>query len=373
MAYDPELCPLIRTGVKLEKLPLSPQEGFVLSRVNGVTKVRDIVAATGLPEAMVQAALEKLESLQAIEWQKIEVATPRPRSAARPTSNTESSAAADTEFVLRRVELIYKTLEKQDFYKLLGVSRMANPDQIKEAYAGLSRELHPDRFFKVNLGSRKPMLDTVFARISEAYDVLRDPDRRIAYDRSMLPQGPGMVKPEPKAKLTADPSRIEQLGDQDFRIGNYASALRSYKLAVSMAPGDRGIADKMTLTEDVQSLVNNLEKVVPDPAAARALGDKVIPPLLAKIRSRAPVLPDDEHLLSLCVQFSVEHANDLTVAKELGERLYKLHRRAPYAFYLGQIAEAMKNRSEALSYYERAVSIDANYLPAKEAVRRIKK
>ena len=64
-----------------------------------------------------------------------------------------------------------------DFYSVLGVQPAASDDDIKKAYRKLAMQYHPDR----NNGSRDA--EEKFKEITEAYDVLRDPNKRAAYDR----------------------------------------------------------------------------------------------------------------------------------------------------------------------------------------------
>jgi molecular chaperone DnaJ len=64
-----------------------------------------------------------------------------------------------------------------DFYKILGVDRAASDDDIKQSYRRLAMQFHPDK----NAGSKES--EERFKEISEAYDVLRDPQKRAAYDR----------------------------------------------------------------------------------------------------------------------------------------------------------------------------------------------
>jgi molecular chaperone DnaJ len=64
-----------------------------------------------------------------------------------------------------------------DFYEILGVPRDADADTIKRAYRRLAMEHHPDR----NQGSSEA--EEQFKKITRAYDVLRDPEKRSSYDR----------------------------------------------------------------------------------------------------------------------------------------------------------------------------------------------
>jgi len=64
-----------------------------------------------------------------------------------------------------------------DFYSTLGVSRTASDDEIKRAYRKMAMQFHPDR----NNGSAEA--EAKFKEITEAYDVLRDPNKRATYDR----------------------------------------------------------------------------------------------------------------------------------------------------------------------------------------------
>ncbi|MEA2285613.1 MAG: curved DNA-binding protein, partial [Solirubrobacteraceae bacterium] len=64
----------------------------------------------------------------------------------------------------------------RDHYEALGVPRDASEEDIRGAYRRLARKNHPD----VN---KEPGAEDRFKEISEAYDVLRDPEKRAQYDR----------------------------------------------------------------------------------------------------------------------------------------------------------------------------------------------
>ena len=67
--------------------------------------------------------------------------------------------------------------ERPDYYKTLGVGKNASDEEIKKAYRKLARQYHPDR----NPGDKKA--EERFKEISQAHDVLSDPDKRKEYDR----------------------------------------------------------------------------------------------------------------------------------------------------------------------------------------------
>jgi curved DNA-binding protein len=67
-------------------------------------------------------------------------------------------------------------MEYKDYYKIMGVGRDASEEDIKRAYRRLARKYHPDV-------SKEPDAEARFKEVGEAYAVLRDPEKRAAYDQ----------------------------------------------------------------------------------------------------------------------------------------------------------------------------------------------
>jgi len=68
-------------------------------------------------------------------------------------------------------------MAKRDYYEVLGTSKGASAEEIKKAYRKKAKELHPDR------NADNPDAESQFKEVNEAYDVLKDADRKAAYDR----------------------------------------------------------------------------------------------------------------------------------------------------------------------------------------------
>jgi len=67
-------------------------------------------------------------------------------------------------------------MDFKDYYTIMGVERTASQDEIKRAYRKLARKYHPDV-------SKEPDAEMRFKEVGEAYEVLKDPEKRAAYDQ----------------------------------------------------------------------------------------------------------------------------------------------------------------------------------------------
>src|SRR6185369_864909 len=92
-----------------------------------------------------------------------------------PEPVSSSEAAAQT-LAYDTAVPIWRRMEYRDYYETLGVSRTASADDIKKTYRRLARKFHPDV-------SKEKDAEAKFKQVQEAYEVLKDPEKRAAYDQ----------------------------------------------------------------------------------------------------------------------------------------------------------------------------------------------
>jgi DnaJ-class molecular chaperone len=102
-------------------------------------------------------------------------------------------------------------MEFKDYYEVLGVERTASADEIKRAYRKLARKYHPDV-------SNEPEAEARFVEMQEAYEVLKDPEKRSAYDQFGANWEAGQdFQPPPGGSVSTALARVDSTVDNIFR------------------------------------------------------------------------------------------------------------------------------------------------------------
>ncbi len=186
-------------------LKLSPEEGFVLSRIDGRVTVGEICLLVPFDPEVTATILTQLTRVGAIEIPgnhipevmpslpleksgPTVIAPPPPSSppAAPATGKGPNVEGLDiTVEQARRIDQFFTALQDMDAFELLEIGRTTDKKEIKRAYFKLSKELHPDRYFGKNIGPYRERLSKIFQSIKLAYDLLIDDDRRTAYLESV--------------------------------------------------------------------------------------------------------------------------------------------------------------------------------------------
>ena len=270
-------------------LKLLPGEGFVLSRVDGPTALSELTAISGMPESETLQALyalvlggllsrdgsssqaraftaEQLTRARAVKSAQPRVVPARAAGEAAPLVESAPVAptpAPDTAETSQRNDvyaLFARLDDAENYYQVLDLSRDAEPGEIKRAYHALAKRFHPDRFHKDANPALYARVEDTFARISQAYETLKDRRLRIAYDRSLgspvlpssasqQPQGTRSAKADAEKQSApetaswsrtespaAEPEEIYRQGMLALQQGNNALALSYLGEAARKAP-----------------------------------------------------------------------------------------------------------------------------------------
>jgi len=198
---------------RYQYLPLTPQEAYLLSRLDGVFDLESLLKIGGTSRAGTCKTLYALLSCGIVEWKKD--GAPRVSDSGRGLEGLNVEVAAQPpERPPGHAELVKNTYRRIDWlshYDLLGVRPNAGLDEINQAYFERSRLFHPDLRHREDLARFEKELTAVFERLKIAYDVLSDTQQRMLYDASLSDS------PAAKIEASADPAARRQLAAQSYK------------------------------------------------------------------------------------------------------------------------------------------------------------
>jgi DnaJ-class molecular chaperone len=129
---------------------------------------------------------------------------------------------------------MYGKLDQLSYYDLLGVSPGTTSSDIRTAFFRMSDDLHPDRYHMMADRELKERLETIYARICEAYRVLTTPEKRTAYTR-LLSEGKKRLTStdrESRAPQSPEDSIKHEEAKKFFRLGMLSLGRKDFKGAV---------------------------------------------------------------------------------------------------------------------------------------------
>lgn len=427
----------IASGRDPKRLRLSAAEGYLLSRIDGRTPWRLLREIGGIPAQSVDACLERwlsdgfleivgrAEKLTAAgagpknaEPRRLEMdAASAPKSSPMPsvidTKLLDPSLDIDCE-VQRRI-LEFELSLTRPYHELLGVPIGADPKVVKRAYFKLSKEFHPDRYFRRQIGPYNQRLERIFKKVLEAHEILSDPElcqvanqlepavaeavdlvaspavsvvepapSQTAKMQEPTPTAPGRPESKPLSKLDRLRQRMPFKIDHAAMSARRARALEIFRAAeASLEAGRLHEAEagiRIAITFDparsqfkealgalrIRAAGDRATKLLATPS--ERMSDNELRDALQLIEDVLPYRPHDPELNARAAQVSLQ----LGKYDEAVEFTLTLLEGAPeiasHHSLLGRIERARGDLKAAKKAFEEAIELDPDDLEARRAL-----
>jgi curved DNA-binding protein CbpA len=410
-AATDERVPRLGPGVDPTALPLTPVEGFLLSRVDGRTPWHVLRVMGGLAPDDVDRHLERwlADGVLVVDGAPgaagaaaggTPLAAPPPGPPAPPpgVSLPEVDPTLQLPVGVQRTVLDLALRLDAPYHEILGVDPEADRKALKRAYFALSKRLHPDRYFRKELGAFGPQLQRVYKKIVEAYELLSDPMARAEIARSLAAatpagagaeqvaaeappaaQAPPAAETPPAAAGSARPTaprrphvfamatrvlrerrkrakRFFEAGMAAFANERWLEAAGSVRLAIAFDPWNAIYKEQFAEVQQ-RAHAERAKQLVKDADSALELRDYA-----AALRAFEEALnyrPGDLELLRRGARLALHTGNDLHRAKEWATEAVELAPRDAGAHrLLGQIYKAAGLEANARRELETAVNLD---------------
>jgi curved DNA-binding protein CbpA len=273
------------------------------------------------------------------------------------------------------IRALAQRLPAMDYYELLGVGRTAEPADIRDAFFQRSKNFHPDRYFKKELGPYAQLLNEIYKRIVAAHDVLRDAKLRASYDRSLTQTAPE-ARPAPKL-----PPPTPKAPARPASAGGKGASLRG-RLGLQ-SPGHMLVS----LQKQLESSRARARKHFEAAQAQKAAGDWARAAQLVELalafdprekeyhEELAEILPRANTDRAAEVRRKAEmllHGDRAGAAELLEEAVQLSPTDAELAFKLSTLlAEVGADLEKAALYGERAVALDEDNLRFRKALGQV--
>lgn len=388
--------PRLRPGVDPQGLTLSPAEAYLLSRMDGSTPWAVLRDMGGLGPEDADRCLELW-----LEQGITELVPPAAsKSPARPAAKKTSGPldpSLDISIEIQRRILDFEKRVELPYHQILGVAPDADAATIKRAYFELSKEFHPDRYFRRNIGPYADRLERVFQRIHEACEMLSDPKfraqvqeeaeeaparsrvggaKRVAPKRAARSAKAGGNTKGKGSRPAQDPlARERKRKAQEFfaaaaeahTAGRFADAVSIIQLAISFDPANQSYRDRYTELKRsanetrAEHLGEKAESIVREGEVAQAL---------ELIEEALELNPQNPELLHRAARLHLEAGHDLQRAKDFARRACeRMPEAAPLRCTMARVYAACGLRDLARAELEKALQIDPKDAETREELR----
>ena len=400
------MVPRLREGIDLTKTGLSVEEGFVASRIDGQSTIGDITAMVGKPREHTLQVLRRLVSAGVIRFGG------GTDPAKAPTPAEVAGGAEYGRFIFppalmkadcdlseeERKRIIYfaENLDTWTYYELLQLDWKSDARAVKRAYFARSKEWHPDRYLRPNLGPFRAMLLRIFREIQNAYQVLSNPKARAKYDRENAPKSAGEEEIAERLAIQRRKERdarreVEALERRRKKnpIRKRMQKARGYFREAVVAREEGQLLEALRLAQTAQTFDNQPEYSALVEELKAEAGELRVAPYLKRGQAQESLTNWDEAIRYFKEAVDIAPRNGAarvrlaynllmgrrppSQAEEHAHRGVQLRPDDPEAhFVLGMWYERKAMEKSAARSYSRAVELKSNYAEAKKRLRALK-
>jgi curved DNA-binding protein CbpA len=374
------------------RLDLTPAEGYLLSRIDGATSIAQLRQIGGLPAGDVGTCVERwlADGVLVVEGGELGVTSQeRPvAEAPLPAVDAALDLPVDTQEAVR--EFLGRL--GAPYHEVLGVDFDADARAIKKAYFGLSKQFHPDRYFRRELGAFQDPVERIWRRVLEAYELLSDPATRAEVQKTgggatvavaeVPPAASSPLKSarRMRARLTTLAGHRKMVSERRrkakgffesgmaaFRKERWLEAAGSVRLAIAFDPQNEAYRAAFP---DVQGRAHEerAKQVLKEADACYDLGD--YRDALKFYEEATHYRPFDAELHHKAGRLAFRLGEDLRKAKEYASSACELEPEcAIYHRTLGQIFAGAGLDANARRELQQALRLDPKDAEAKEALR----
>lgn len=392
--------PRVDQSLDLRKLRIDVKEGFLLSRVDGKTSVEQLLMVSGMSKQETMGALSKLlkqgiiffeekpKVIDKIKEKGVPYAQVKGKKIQREEDWVMEEGVEIAEEDSKKILSTYKNLDNLNYYKILGIEKNSDRREIKRAYFALSREFHPDRYFRKSIGRFKAMLEAIFKKVSEAYEILYDPKSREEYDKSIVSEekiaearkesekqvrtGRPMDKAlKPIVERLAKAKSFFKAGKKDFLDKNYKSASVNFKLAIAYDPYNEQYKENFA---EAQRIVKQeeLERLMRKASFEEEVGR--FTDALRLMEQAVQVTSDNPEPYHKLARLLLNRDKNLRQAKNYCLRAIDINSQNPeYYLTLGSIYRAAGLFRNAAREFEKVLRLDKGNSEAQERLKELKR
>lgn len=406
---------------------LSAEDGFLLSRIDGGTNLKNLRALTGWSGDRTDESIAKLMYLRMIQVRlkdgEIIELSPRAISELRLKLAKAKGVTAgvtlggipepeaymlppDVDRGLLSLEVathVMRAIEKGElgyWYEVLGLSPRADARKIKQTYHAIASEIHPDNFYGRNLGVWTDRINQAFDYITRAYDILSDAGARAAHDHELeerhapeapdavpaeqatgngsagKPKGPAGIVDQIRMKV-AKARELAKLAESQMNQGHWQEAYNSLQMAAQFDPYNpdyKKQADFLKPKLNVKKAKQMFEEALQ--LAHAGQGMRAIK-LLEEVINIDPARPAHRYeyarlLFQERQKASALDGDFLEMAKDHVEAALIMEpENAKYLTLAGQVFRAKGENKAAADFLKRALKRDKNNAIAKQELEEI--